>query len=174
MPLHARRLRHRDAHFDTSPGPARGRDAEGEQRAVGDARREGNGQGLTMTGMTGAVAALARVAPHFPTSPATSTGQAHLHLERHRRANSRLSSRQMNLGSQRVHPSIRFNEGVAHPLDFVAHCRKVDRDLVGERTSKLAIKGARSLDSDPPIMHAPLVFHEPDRSVGVLSCDVNS
>jgi hypothetical protein len=80
----------------------------------------------------------------------------------------------MNLGSQRVHPSIRFNEGVAHPLDFVAHCRKVDRDLVGERTSNVAIKGARSLDSDPPIMNAPLVFHEPDRSVGVLSCDVNS
>ena len=95
-----------------------------------------------MTGVSSAVTALTGVAPHFTaaTTPATRGSDGNLH--RNRCTDTGLATRQMDDGAERVDASIRFDECMADSLDFVAHCRKVDRDFVGKRACHFTIKRA--------------------------------
>ena len=126
-----------------------------------------------MTGVPGAGTILTGVAPHFAAATTPATGRADGNLQGNRRARAGLPARQADLGAERVDTSIRFDECMADPLDFVAHRGKVDCHFVRERACHVPIERARSLDCNPPIVDAPLFFHEPDRSVGVLWGDVN-
>lgn len=85
-----------------------------------------------MTGVASAMATLTGVAPHFAATPASLARRPYRDFERHGGTGARLTTRQVNLGAERVGAAVGFDERVAHSLDLVAHCRKVDGDFVGE------------------------------------------
>ena len=97
-----------------------------------DAGRHRYGDGVTMTAVAGSIAGAARFAPDFAAAPAALTRGAHRELERDSRADVGLPFGKSNFGAQAMDDGIRFDEGMAHPLDTFADGREIERHFVGE------------------------------------------
>ncbi len=112
-----------------------------------------------MEGVSGTLAALARIAPDLATASAPAAGRSHRNFEGHSGAGASLVTGQRDLSAQAIASDLRFDEGMPHPFDFVAHCGKIDRDFVGERAIDVSIERGRSVNGNPTIVNAPVVLH---------------
>lgn len=85
-----------------------------------------------MTAVAGSVAGAARFAPDLAAAAAALTRGAYCKLERDSSADVGLPLGESNFGAQAMSDGVRFDEGVAHPLDTFADGREIERHFVGE------------------------------------------